>query len=95
MNQISQNSNIKIFSQVSGIGQEESSMEEALARIEETRNGYSVGIITKGRVHAKEFVDKVKARNVFTNSSPTLIDSLDVGVKDLMYPKSVLVYDDI
>ena len=91
---ISQNASVKIYSKGLEIGQKVKSMEEAIARIDETGNGYSVGIITKEREHAKEFVDRVKARNVFVNSSPTLINSLDISIKDLMYPKSVLVYDE-
>ena len=93
VDQIAEIPNVKIFSMVPGMGQEVKSMEEAIARIEEVGSGYSVGIITRSRENAKAFVDKVKARNIFVNSSPTLVDSLDISINDLMYPKSVLVYE--
>ena len=92
-----ENKNIKIYSKNEiGGGQSVSSLEEALLRIAETGNGYAAGIITSDREIAKEFVEKVKSRNIFVNALPVLIDNkLDIEAKDLMYKKSILVFDEI
>lgn len=90
-----QNSNIKIYSNAEvGIGKTVKNIEEAITRIEESGNGYAVGIITESRENAKVFVDKIKSRNVFVNALPTLMnETLDIEPRDLMYKKSVLVYE--
>ena len=87
--------NIKIYSKKEiGIGQEIRGLEEAIARINENGNEYGVGIITESRENAKKFVNEIKARNVFVNALPTIIDSkLDITEKDLVYQKSVLIYE--
>ncbi len=94
---VKENPRLKIYSNPEiQIGQEVASIDEAILRIAETGNGYAAGIITRSRESAKKFVEKVKARNVFVNALPTLIDNnLDLKAKDLMYEKSILVYDDI
>jgi len=86
---------IKIYSKKGiGIGQEVSGLEEAIARINESGNEYGVGIITESRENAKIFVNEIKARNVFVNALPTIIDNkLDITERDLVYKKSVLVYE--
>lgn len=95
MEKIKDNKKFKIYSNIGiGIGQEVKSKEEAMIRISETGNGYAVGIITSDRESAKEFVDKINAKNVFVNALPSLVnDNLDIAAQDLMYKKSVLVYD--
>lgn len=94
---VKDNSRFKIYSNTGiGIGQEVNSIEEVLLRIDETGNGYAAGIITRKRESAKKFVDKIKARNIFVNALPSLLnDNLDITAEDLMYKKSVLVYDEI
>lgn len=86
---------IKIYSKKGiGIGQEVSGLEEAIARINESGSEYGVGIITESRENAKRFVNEIKARNVFVNALPTIIDNkLDITERDLVYKKSVLVYE--
>lgn len=87
--------NMKIYSKKGiEIGQEVSGVEEAIARINESGNEYGVGIITESRENAKIFVNEVKSSNVFVNALPTLMDdSLDIKEKDLVYQKTVLVYE--
>lgn len=87
--------NIKVYSKKGiGIGQEVSGLEEAIARINESGNEYGVGIIAESRESAKKFVNEIKARNVFVNALPTLIDDqLDFEIEDLVYKKSVLIYE--
>lgn len=87
-----QDNRIKVYTKVPNLGQEVRNLEEAVARIMETGNEYSVGIITENRENAKMFVNKIKARNVFVNTLPTQInDELDIEPKDLVYRKSVFV----
>lgn len=95
LEQASHMRNIKIFAKEGvAVGQEVSDLEEAIARINESGNEYGVSIITESRENAKIFVNAIKARNVLVNALPTIVgDKLDIMPLDLMYQKSVLVYD--
>jgi hypothetical protein len=85
---------VNIYSSDSSVGQYVSSLEEAIIRINEMGNEYSASIITKSRDSAKIFVSQIKSRNVFVNALPTLIDNaLDIDTLDLMYKKSILIYE--
>lgn len=94
LKEIVSNVNIRVYSKVGiGLGQEVSGLEEAIVKIQEYGSLYSAGIITESLENSQEFISKVKARNVFVNASPFLIDDeLDIEPKDLMYKKSILVY---
>lgn len=94
LKEIVSNVNIRVYSKVGiGLGQEVSGLEEAIVKIQEYGSLYSAGIITESVENSQEFISKVKARNVFVNASPFLIDDeLDIEPKDLMYKKSILVY---
>lgn len=65
-----------------------------LLKLEECGNEYSVGIMTENREKAQIFVDKVKARYIFVNAFPILIEEkLDIEPEDLVYKKSILIYE--
>ena len=87
--------NVKVYSKKGlGFGQEVSGLEEAMLRINETGSEYASGIITESRDNAKIFVNNIKSRNLFVNAAPTLMDNkLDIEAQNLMYKKSVLVYE--
>ena len=87
--------NIKVYSKKGvGYGQEVNGINEAIARINDSGNEYGVGIITESRESAKKFVNEIKARNVFVNALPTLMDDkLNITLKNVMYHKSVLIYE--
>ena len=81
INKIVKEENIRVYSKVGiGLGQEVSGIEEAIAKIQEYGSEYSVGIITENTESAKEFVARVKARNVFVNASPFLIKISGVNI---------------
>lgn len=88
------NSNVKIYSKAGiGIGQEVKNLEEAILRIQETGNEYAVGIFTESRENAKIFVEQIKAKNIFVNASPTLVEDLEIKKEDLLYQKSILFFE--
>lgn len=67
-------------------------IKEAVKYINREYKRESVGIMCKNPGVSSYFVEKVYAKNVFVNVSPTLIERFDLDCDELLYQKNICVY---
>ena len=68
-----------------------SDIEEAITMINNNGSGYSASIFTSNTDNASLFVKNIESKNVLINTSPTIINELDITQKDLINEKTIVV----
>lgn len=67
-------------------------VKEAIKYINQEYKRNSVGIMCSDSQISGDFIEKVYAKNVFVNVSPTLIEEFTLDCDELLYQKNICVY---